>query len=58
VDAPACIGCRRCVEVCPRAVFQMEGKRSVVVGEERCVICRSCFSQCPTGAVRHSHAPG
>jgi NAD-dependent dihydropyrimidine dehydrogenase PreA subunit len=57
VDAQACIGCRRCVEVCPRAVFQMEGKRSVVIGEQRCVICRSCFSQCPTGAVRHSHAP-
>ena len=57
VDRRSCIGCRRCVEVCPRAVFQMEGKRSVVVGEERCVICRSCFSQCPSGAVRHSHGP-
>ena len=57
VDGQSCIGCRRCVEVCPRAVFQMEGKLSVVVGEKRCVICRSCFSQCPTGAVHHSHAP-
>jgi NAD-dependent dihydropyrimidine dehydrogenase PreA subunit len=56
VDGQTCIGCRRCVEVCPRAVFQMQGERSVVVREKRCVICRSCFSQCPTGAVRHSHA--
>jgi NAD-dependent dihydropyrimidine dehydrogenase PreA subunit len=56
VDQERCIGCRRCVEVCPRAVFQMEGKRSMVVGENRCVICRSCFSQCPSGAVRHDHA--
>jgi len=56
VDARACIGCRRCVEVCPRAVFQMQGERSEAVAEERCVICRSCFSQCPTGAVRHDHA--
>jgi NAD-dependent dihydropyrimidine dehydrogenase PreA subunit len=57
VDARTCIGCRRCVEVCPRAVFEMRGGRSRVVGEKRCVICRSCFSQCPTGAVRHSAAP-
>jgi ferredoxin len=57
VDGQSCIGCRRCVDVCPRGVFQMQGKHSVVVGEKRCVICRSCFSQCPTGAVRHSHAP-
>jgi len=56
VDGQTCIGCRRCVDVCPRAVFQMEGGHSLVVGEKRCVICRSCFSQCPTGAVLHSHA--
>jgi NAD-dependent dihydropyrimidine dehydrogenase PreA subunit len=56
VDVRTCIGCRRCVEVCPRAVFEMKSKHSVVVGEHRCVICRSCFSQCPTGAVRHSAA--
>jgi NAD-dependent dihydropyrimidine dehydrogenase PreA subunit len=57
VDRGTCIGCRRCVDVCPRGVFQMKGGCSAVVGQERCVICRSCFSQCPTGAVRHSHAP-
>ena len=56
VDAQTCVGCRRCLEVCPRGVFQMEGKHSVVIGGSRCVICRSCFSQCPSGAVRHSHA--
>ena len=56
VDAQACIGCGRCVEVCPRAVFQMRDDRSQAVAAQRCVICRSCFSQCPTGAVRHSAA--
>jgi len=50
-----CSGCRRCVEVCPQAVFRMERGSAEVVREERCVICRSCFSQCPTGAVVHSH---
>ena len=51
VEEEICIGCRRCVEVCPRAVFRMEGASAEVVREDRCVICRSCFSQCPTGAV-------
>jgi ferredoxin len=55
VDADLCIGCRRCVEVCPKGVFRMLEDRSTVVNEEGCVICRSCFSQCPTGAVLHSH---
>jgi NAD-dependent dihydropyrimidine dehydrogenase PreA subunit len=57
VEGRSCIGCRRCVEVCPKAVFRMESGRSLVVGESGCVICRSCFSQCPSGAVHHSHAP-
>jgi NAD-dependent dihydropyrimidine dehydrogenase PreA subunit len=56
VEAEICSGCRRCVDVCPRAVFRMERGRAVVVQEDRCVICRSCFSQCPTEAVLHSHA--
>ncbi|MEE8591499.1 MAG: HgcAB-like fusion protein [Spirochaetia bacterium] len=51
VEEEICIGCRRCVEVCPRAVFRMEGGSAEVVQEDRCVICRSCFSQCPAGAV-------
>jgi NAD-dependent dihydropyrimidine dehydrogenase PreA subunit len=55
VERRSCIGCRRCVEVCPRGVFRMTGGRSSVISEDRCVICRSCFSRCPTGAVRHSH---
>jgi NAD-dependent dihydropyrimidine dehydrogenase PreA subunit len=57
VDRDSCIGCRRCVEVCPVGVFRLQGGRSTVAAGDRCVICRSCFTQCPTGAVRHSHAP-
>ncbi len=55
VDAGLCIGCRRCVEVCPKGVFRMLKNKSTVVNEDQCVICRSCFSQCPTEAVLHSH---
>ncbi len=51
VEEEICIGCRRCVEVCPRAVFRMEGGSAEVVQEDRCVVCRSCFRQCPKGAV-------
>ena len=56
VDKLACTGCRRCVEVCPQAVFGMLNGAALVLHEERCVTCGSCFVQCPTGVVRHSHA--
>ena len=30
-DADKCIGCKKCTEVCPHAVFVMEGNRAVMV---------------------------
>lgn len=54
IHRDVCIGCFRCIEVCPRGVYEFENKKSRVANLNACVLCKSCFSQCPTGAINHS----
>ncbi len=52
-DRSACIGCRRCVEICPRGVWRMdEDKRAILARSEDCTACRACLVQCETGAIQ------
>jgi NAD-dependent dihydropyrimidine dehydrogenase PreA subunit len=46
-----CVGCGRCTEVCPHAVFEMGEKRVRMVAPERCMECGACQVNCPTGAI-------
>jgi NAD-dependent dihydropyrimidine dehydrogenase PreA subunit len=47
-----CIGCRSCVEVCPRGVWEMaEDKRAVCAHIEACTACRGCLVQCRGNAI-------
>ncbi|MBI5656588.1 MAG: 4Fe-4S binding protein [Geobacter sp.] len=48
----ACIGCGRCVEVCPHQVFVLEGKLSHIVDLDACMECGACAKNCPTAAIR------
>ncbi|MSM38933.1 MAG: 4Fe-4S dicluster domain-containing protein [Geobacter sp.] len=48
----ACIGCGRCVEVCPHQVFVLEGKLSRIVDLDVCMECGACAKNCPTAAIR------
>jgi len=48
----ACIGCGRCVEVCPHQVFVLEGKLSRIVDLDACMECGACAKNCPTAAIR------
>lgn len=50
VDLNKCIGCRKCVEICPMDVFyfnEQEGK-SVLAYPETCQNCGQCYVNCPT----------
>jgi NAD-dependent dihydropyrimidine dehydrogenase PreA subunit len=55
VDVELCRGCRTCVEVCPRGVFELyrlDGKHlSRVACSGACVQCTACVKQCPEGAI-------
>ncbi|ABQ24696.1 mercury methylation ferredoxin HgcB [Geotalea uraniireducens] len=48
----ACIGCGRCVEVCPHKVFSLAEKRSRIVDFDGCMECGACAKNCPTAAIK------
>jgi NAD-dependent dihydropyrimidine dehydrogenase PreA subunit len=48
-----CNGCRRCFEICPQGVWEMdEEKLAVLARREDCTACRACLVQCMTDAIR------
>lgn len=55
VDEELCEGCRTCVEVCPKGVFdlyrQNGRQRSRVARMDECEQCTACVKQCPQRAI-------
>ncbi len=45
----ACIGCGKCVKVCPQRAIE-KGKPSVI-HHEHCLHCGNCFENCPVKAI-------
>lgn len=50
-DSKKCAGCGRCVEVCPHAVFEMNGKRAEITDRDLCMECGACSRNCEFGAI-------
>jgi ferredoxin len=46
-----CNGCAKCVEVCPHAVFEMEGRKAALVRPTACMECGACQKNCITNAI-------
>lgn len=49
--ADNCIGCGKCVKVCPQRAIE-KGKPSVI-RQEHCLHCGNCFENCPVSAIKH-----
>ena len=46
-----CIGCGMCLEVCPRGVFEKNGRHVRIVDRDGCMECGACAKNCPVAAV-------
>lgn len=45
-----CIGCTKCVSVCPFEAIKMEGKKAVI-DLSKCTLCSACVGICPVKAI-------
>jgi ferredoxin len=46
-----CIGCGRCLEVCPHQVFVLQGKKAAIAERDACMECGACQQNCPVTAI-------
>jgi len=51
LDQMTCIGCGRCLEVCPHQVFAAELKKVRLVDRDACMECGACALNCPVKAI-------
>ncbi len=51
LDEEKCVGCGRCVEVCPHEVFVVEDGKARIVDQDGCMECGACAKNCPAEAV-------
>jgi NAD-dependent dihydropyrimidine dehydrogenase PreA subunit len=51
LSAEKCIGCGRCVEVCPHRVFSMSDKKAQIDDRNLCMECGACAKNCPAKAI-------
>ncbi len=52
VNEPACVACGRCLQVCPKGVFDWSSSgRAEAVNGDACIRCGRCLQVCPAGAI-------
>jgi adenylylsulfate reductase subunit B len=51
INQKKCVGCGRCVEVCPGNLIKLCDGLAVIKREKDCWGCTSCLKECKTGAI-------
>lgn len=53
VNESKCDGCRICVWVCPKGVYEMdfEANKAIVSRPKECMNCNACYRRCPESAI-------
>ncbi len=52
----ACIGCGKCVKVCPFEAITLENNLAYI-DPDKCRLCRKCAPECPTNAILEINFP-
>lgn len=52
LDQEKCVGCGRCLEVCPHQVFCVIDHIASIINFDSCIECGACSKNCPTGAIQ------
>ena len=50
IDEPRCIGCSRCMKICPTEAIRINGGKASIQ-EHRCIDCGKCYEVCPAQAI-------
>ena len=50
VTQDACIGCGRCISVCPQICIRKEDGKAKII-QQNCLHCGRCMDACPVGAI-------
>ena len=50
IDPPRCIGCSRCMKICPTEAIRIFGGKASIQ-EHRCIDCGKCYEVCPAQAI-------
>ena len=51
LNQTTCIGCGRCIEVCPHQVFKLEGRKAWIDDCDACMECGACAKNCPVNVI-------
>lgn len=52
INKNTCIGCKKCVNVCPGSLIKMdENRKAYIKYPEECWGCTSCLKECGQGAI-------
>ena len=51
LDPEKCTGCGTCLEVCPRQVLSLNGKKVRIANRDACLECGACALNCPFEAL-------
>lgn len=46
-----CVGCGRCIEVCPHKVFNLNAGKVEIISKDSCMECGACSKNCAFNAI-------
>lgn len=58
LDSDKCVGCGRCVQVCPHKVFDLNEGKVELINKDGCMECGACAKNCAFNAIEVNSGVG